>query len=172
MSTAERILIIDDSRSLAETVAHILCQSGYQVFVAFNGPAGLEKAQALKPDLIILDIMMPGMDGYEVCRRLQDNPETAHASVLFLSVLGDMGVPADGDGRFEANLDYRLRAFDVGAVDFLTKPTTMEELLTRVQALLWASAHEERFARSARSRRRRRGSERGDDGRSTTHSSR
>lgn len=172
MSTAERILIIDDSRSLAETVAHILSQSGYEVFVAFNGPAGIEKAHALKPDLIILDIMMPGIDGYEVCRRLQNDPHTAHAPVLFLSVLGDMDGPAGSDGLFEANLDYRLRAFDVGAVDFLTKPVTVEELLTRVQALLWASTYEEKFARPARPRRRGRHSERGANGRNTTHSSR
>jgi DNA-binding response OmpR family regulator len=116
---AEKILVVDDEISLQETVSYSLTKEGYQVEVAGDGDAGLELARTLKPDLIILDVMLPGLDGFEVCRILRQETNTP---VLMLTARDD-------------EID-RVVGLEVGADDYLPKPFSMRELIARVKALL------------------------------------
>ncbi|MDO9085670.1 MAG: response regulator transcription factor [Anaerolineaceae bacterium] len=116
---AEKILIVDDEISLQETLAYNLKKHGYEVQVAGDGPSALEFARTTKPDLILLDIMLPGMDGFEVCRRLRTEMSTP---VLMLTARDD-------------EID-RVVGLEVGADDYLTKPFSMRELIARVKAML------------------------------------
>ena len=138
MGTQRRILVVDDSNTVAWMIERALQAHGYEVFTAFDGEDGLEKARALNPDLIILDIVMPGIDGYEVCRRLKADPDTASIGVLLLTARGDFDGPVVEDGRPATNDRSQSRDFDVGADDFLTKPVTVKELMKRVKLLLQA----------------------------------
>ncbi|UIE37293.1 putative bifunctional diguanylate cyclase/phosphodiesterase [Leptodesmis sichuanensis] len=113
------ILIVDDTPENLRLLSIMLSKQGYQVRKAINGQMALTAVQALKPDLILLDIMMPELDGYEVCRRLKTNPETADIPVVFLSTLDD---PFD-----------KVQAFRVGGADYITKPFQLEEVLARAQ---------------------------------------
>ncbi|MBK9613762.1 response regulator [Candidatus Amarobacter glycogenicus] len=88
MNHSHRILAIDDDPLTLHIVEHMLQKHGYEVFTAGNGHHGLELARVLKPDLVILDIMMPGLDGFQVCRKLRENPETAVITVLMLTARG------------------------------------------------------------------------------------
>lgn len=115
-----RILIVEDNPDLAFGLRNNLEIEGYDITVAEDGLAGLEQARRLDPDLIILDLMMPGLDGYRVLRTLRD--EGRHTPVLILSAKGE-----------EAD---KVRGFRMGADDFVTKPFGLLELLARVEALL------------------------------------
>ena len=112
------ILIVDDTQDNVHLLTQILTLRGYKVHTASKGEQALEAAATISPDLILLDIMMPGMDGYTVCERLKVKPETAHIPVIFISALNE---PLD-----------KVKAFAVGGVDYLTKPFQMEEILARV----------------------------------------
>ena len=112
------ILIVDDTLDNLLLLTHILTQKDYKVHTASNGEEALVAAVAAPPDLILLDIMMPGMDGYTVCERLKARPETAHIPVIFISALNQ---PLD-----------KVKAFTAGGVDYLTKPLQVEEVLARV----------------------------------------
>lgn len=116
---AEKILVVDDEVSLQETLAYNLTKQGYEVETVGDGPAALEAARRLKPDLILLDIMLPGMDGFEVCRILRNEMSTP---VLMLTARDD-------------EID-RVVGLEVGADDYLTKPFSMRELIARVKAML------------------------------------
>ena len=116
---AEKILVVDDEVSLQETVAYSLRKEGYTVEIAGDGNKGLELARSTKPDLIILDVMLPGMDGFEVCRTLRHETNTP---VLMLTARDD-------------EID-RVVGLEVGADDYLAKPFSMRELIARVKALL------------------------------------
>ncbi|MEA4810961.1 MAG: response regulator transcription factor [Anaerolineaceae bacterium] len=116
---AEKILVVDDEISLQETVAYSLKKEGYAVEIAGDGNKGLELARSVKPDLIILDVMLPGMDGFEVCRTLRHETNTP---VLMLTARDD-------------EID-RVVGLEVGADDYLAKPFSMRELIARVKALL------------------------------------
>ncbi|MCJ7695604.1 MAG: response regulator transcription factor [Anaerolineaceae bacterium] len=116
---AEKILVVDDEISLQETLAYNLKKEGYQVAVAGDGTAALEIARKIKPELIILDIMLPGLDGFEVCRILRREMSTP---VLMLTARDD-------------EID-RVVGLEVGADDYLAKPFSMRELVARVKALL------------------------------------
>ena len=144
MHSKARILVIDDDPSLVLIVERVLQTKGFEVLTAFNGLEGLQKAREEKPDLIILDIIMPRMDGYEVCRRLQNDPATAAIPVLMLTVKGRTGGRIADARRFDTRVQDRARGFDVGATEFLSKPITAKELVKRVKALLWVSGFEER----------------------------
>ena len=116
---AEKILVVDDEVSLQETVAYSLKKEGYIVEIAGDGNKGLELARSSKPDLIILDVMLPGMDGFEVCRTLRHE---TNIPVLMLTARDD-------------EID-RVVGLEVGADDYLAKPFSMRELIARVKALL------------------------------------
>jgi pilus assembly protein CpaE len=116
------ILIIDDDLFYHKMIEHALETLKYQLDFASNGKEGLEKAQSLHPDLIITDVMMPDMDGYEVTRLLRRAPQFAHLPILVLTA--------------QAGLQNKLKSFEAGADDHLTKPFEPEELAARVTALL------------------------------------
>ncbi len=118
-STTENILIVDDKLENLKVLESTLIEQGYTVRKAINGSMALMGANAEPPDLILLDIKMPDMDGYEVCRQLKDNSKTKDIPVIFLSALDDI-------------LD-KVRAFEVGGIDYITKPFQAEEILVRVQ---------------------------------------
>jgi len=115
----ERILIIDDDEAITTALRRALTFDGYNVDVALDGDEGLRKARDVAPDLVILDILMPGIDGFEVCRRLRAADDTP---ILMLTARDEV---AD-----------RVRGLDAGADDYLVKPFAPDELLARVRALL------------------------------------
>jgi DNA-binding response OmpR family regulator len=116
---SDRILIIEDEIALQETLAYNLKKQGYDVEIASTGPSGLELAHTFHPDLILLDIMLPGMDGFEVCRILR---QTITTPILMLTARDD-------------EID-RVVGLEVGADDYLVKPFSMRELIARVKAML------------------------------------
>ncbi|MEM9568590.1 MAG: response regulator [Cyanobacteria bacterium P01_E01_bin.34] len=113
------ILAIDDTPENLQLLSQMLTQRQYKVRSATKGTTALRAAQAAPPDLILLDINMPEMNGYEVCERLKANEMTHHIPVIFISALGE-------------TLD-KVRAFDVGGVDFVTKPFQVEEVIARIE---------------------------------------
>jgi DNA-binding response OmpR family regulator len=119
---SEKILIIDDDLDTLRLVGLMLQRQGYQISAATNGQQGLDKAFEEDPDLILLDIMMPDMDGYEVTRRLRKNPSTMETPILMFTA--------------KTQLDDKVIGFEVGANDYLTKPTHPSELQARVKTLL------------------------------------
>lgn len=131
-----RILIIDDDPIIVRIIELALQSYGYQVVSANDGETGLAKARSTHPDLIILDIMMPKMDGYKVCQALKADPETADISVIMLTAKGGIATQIPGDGTYVQSLRERLYGFDVGADDFLTKPVKIKELKERIELLI------------------------------------
>ena len=119
---SEKILIIDDDLDTLRLVGLMLQRQGYQISAATNGQQGLDKAFDEDPDLILLDIMMPDMDGYEVTRRLRSNPSTTETPILMFTA--------------KTQMNDKVIGFEVGANDYLTKPTHPSELQARVKALL------------------------------------
>jgi pilus assembly protein CpaE len=119
---AEKILIIDDDVDTLRLVGLMLQRQGYEISAAPNGSQGLAKALEERPDLILLDVMMPDMDGYEVARRLRKNPATQAVPILMFTA--------------KTQLDDKVTGFEVGADDYLTKPTHPTELQSHVKALL------------------------------------
>lgn len=116
---SERILVVEDEPALQETLAYNLTRQGYEVDVEADGRVALEKARRAEPDLVVLDIMLPGLDGFEVCRILRQ--ETS-VPILMLTARDD-------------EID-RVIGLEMGADDYLTKPFSMREFLARVKALL------------------------------------
>lgn len=127
----EDILIVDDTLDNLHLLSRMLTRQGYNVRKALNGAMALTAAQTVAPDLILLDIMMPEMDGYEVCQRLKADPNTAEIPIIFLSALDDV-------------LD-KVKGFQVGGVDYITKPFQFEEVLARVQNHLALRAAEQQI---------------------------
>jgi sigma-B regulation protein RsbU (phosphoserine phosphatase) len=121
-----RVLIVDDVKANVDVLVEAL-RDEFKLSVALNGEAALRSAEKAPPDLVLLDIMMPGMDGYEVCRRLRASPATREVPVMFLSSLEDV-----------AN---KARGFEAGANDYLTKPFEVLEVQARVRSLLKAKAY-------------------------------
>ena len=115
-----RVLIIEDDREILKTLRRNLAHEEYDVYTAEDGDSGLEEARKVEPDLVILDIMLPGIDGYEVCRRLRK--ENQELPILMLTAKGDTS--------------DRVRGLDIGADDYITKPFEIEELNARMRALL------------------------------------
>ncbi len=116
---AEKILVVEDEKALQETLAYNLVHEGYEVTVAGDGETAIEKARTIHPDLLILDIMLPGKDGFEVCRILRQEMNTP---ILMLTARDD-------------EID-RVVGLEVGADDYMTKPFSMRELMARVKAML------------------------------------
>jgi DNA-binding response OmpR family regulator len=116
-----KVLVVEDDRSLSEILVYNLDKAGYEVSFAFDGRDGLSQAQLKLPDIILLDVMLPVIDGTEVCRRLRSKPETAHALIIMLTAKTE-----DAD---------QLIGFSVGADDYVTKPFSVRVLLERIKAL-------------------------------------
>ena len=130
----ERILIIEDETPMRTALADVLEGEGYRALAAAYGEVGLRKAVEEKPDLILLDIMMPKLDGYEVCKAIKSNAATKGTPVILLSAKG-------------RNVDQKM-GFDVGADDYITKPFSPRKLVERINQLL-GQAISERPASSA-----------------------
>ncbi len=118
----DRILIVDDTMENVQLLGGFLKKEGYQISMAQNGLQALESVKVVPPDLILLDIMMPEMDGYEICKRLKADPETKEIPIIFLTA--------------KIETEDILKGFRLGAVDYLTKPYNMEELAARSNAHL------------------------------------
>lgn len=117
-----KILLVDDEPDILEIVSYNLKNEGYQVFTAQNGKEGIQKAKKKKPDLIILDVMMPVMDGIEACENIRKIPELDHTIITFLTARGE---------------DYSMIAgFDAGADDYIPKPIKPRVLMSKVKSLL------------------------------------
>lgn len=113
------VLIVDDNPNNLKVLESILTTAGFKVRAALNGETALRAAKLLPPDLVLLDIRMPSMDGFEVCRRLKADVDTAHVPVIFISALQEM--------------DDKVHAFQAGGVDYIVKPFQAEEVLTRAK---------------------------------------
>ena len=121
MSTVKKILIADDEPDILEIIQFNLQKEGYEVFIAKNGDEALEQARRYQPDLIILDIMMPGKNGIDVCNILRMQPAFKETLIIFLSALSDEGT--------------EIRGLETGADDYLTKPVSPKVLTSKVNAL-------------------------------------
>lgn len=117
-----KILLVDDEPDILDFLRYNLQKEGYQVFTANDGVEGLKAAEAARPDLVILDIMMPRMDGVELCRELRNRPEFANLLIIFLTARDE---------------DYsQIAALDIGGDDYITKPIRPRVLLSRIKAML------------------------------------
>src|SRR5512142_666484 len=121
-----RVLLVDDAKANLDILVEGL-KTDYKLSLAMNGEMALQIAARTPPDLVLLDIVMPGLDGYEVCRRLRLMPETAEVPIMFLSSLEEV--------------QNKTRGFEAGANDYLTKPFEMLEVKARVRSLLKAKAY-------------------------------
>lgn len=122
----KKILVIDDNPSSLRLTRYTLEKKGYQIITASDGLEGLRKAREEHPDLIILDVMLPGLDGYEVCHQLRQKPETATLPILMISA--------------KAHQDDKDIALRVGADDYLTKPVEPSTIVARVESLLTSAS--------------------------------
>jgi len=116
------ILIIDDSPTNLKILLKYLKVSGFEIHMAEHGEAGLAKLETLRPDIILLDVMMPGIDGFETCRRIKKKPEIKDIPVIFMTSLSE--------------ISDKIKGFNLGAVDYITKPFRQEEVLARVNTHL------------------------------------
>lgn len=122
MSDANRILLVDDEEDILNFLSYNLKKEGYEVYTALNGHDGIELAKKHKPDLIVLDVMMPEMDGIETCRILRESKEIGNTLIVFLSARSE---------------DYtQIAGFDSGADDYITKPVKPRVFISRIKALL------------------------------------
>jgi len=117
-----RVLIVEDEPDIRALIVHHLKREGYQVSAASSGEEALRQVQAAPPDLVLLDLMMPAMDGLEVCRRLRQDPATVSLPIVMLTAKGD-------------EVD-RVLGLEIGADDYIVKPFSPKELLARVRAVL------------------------------------
>ncbi|NFG62807.1 response regulator [Clostridium sp. CMCC3677] len=117
----DKALIIDDNKQNCEIIKDLLYTWGYCVYLAFDGFEGFKLARNVKPDVILLDVMLPGMNGFETCKKLKENQETQNIPIIMLTVLNEV--------------EDRMRGFNVGADVFLSKPIVYQELKNRID---WA----------------------------------
>lgn len=123
-----KILLVDDEPDILEIISYNLLSEGYQVFTAENGIKGIKSAKKERPQLIILDVMMPEMDGIEACKRIRDIPELEHTIIAFLTARGE---------------DYsQMEGFEVGADDYITKPIKPKVLISKIKGLLRRSIND------------------------------
>ncbi len=118
----KKILVVDDEQDIVDLVSYNLSKEGYKVFTASNGTQAVEVASTVKPDVVILDIMMPGMDGFEVCRSLRQDPSLASTAIMFLTAKS---------GEID-----QILGLELGADDYIQKPISPRVLLARVKTIL------------------------------------
>lgn len=116
---AKRVLLIDDEEDMVEMVSLSLSTGGYDAISATDPKTGLKKAASEKPDLILLDVMMPGTDGYEICKILKKQEETKNIPIIFFTAMGDP--------------DMTNKVADCGGIDYITKPFEPEEMLKKIR---------------------------------------
>jgi two-component system NtrC family sensor kinase len=122
MQEAELILVVDDTPANLEVTSEALTDAGFEVAIAPDGERAIKQAERSLPSLILLDVMMPGIDGFETCRRLKASPLTQEIPVIFMTALSDTTDKVNG--------------FNLGAVDYVTKPFQEAELIARVKTQL------------------------------------
>jgi PAS domain S-box-containing protein len=137
-SRKQTVLVVDDNPANLDTVTDYLAEYGFEVLIAQNGKVGLERAQSVHPDMILLDVLMPGMDGFEVCQCLKADAATRNIPVIFMTAL--------------AETEHKIRGFQLGAVDYVTKPMQREEVLARVLTHLRLRELNERLEQQVRER--------------------
>jgi CheY-like chemotaxis protein len=118
----KKILIVDDDPNALRLIGYALQKEGYEIVIAQDGQKALEKIETERPDLVVLDVMMPEMDGYEVCRRIRATSPTAHLPIIIFTAKSQVG--------------DKITGFEIGADDYLTKPVTPPELFARIKAVL------------------------------------
>lgn len=116
------VLIVDDTPANLETLHSYFESLGFEIMMAQNGPSALKRVAYVKPDIILLDVVMPGMDGFETCRQLKANDATKNIPVIFMTALTDTA--------------HKVKGLEVGAADYITKPFQIEEVLARIQTHL------------------------------------
>ncbi len=122
MNANQKILVVDDERDIVDLISYCLTKEGYQVYQAYNGKEGIEVAKQVNPDLIILDVMMPEMDGIEACRLMRSMPEFKQTFMVFLTARSE---------------EYsEIAGFNVGADDYIAKPIKPRALMSRINAIL------------------------------------
>jgi two-component system sensor histidine kinase/response regulator len=130
------ILIVDDNKKNLQVLGNILAENKYRVAMAIDGTKALELAPKLRPDIILLDIMMPGIDGFEVCSTLKKDTSTCDIPIIFLTA--------------KVDLDDVVKGFTVGGVDYITKPFKKEELLVRIKTQLTLLEHRRKIEQQAK----------------------
>lgn len=120
---ASKILVIEDDPVIQMLISQTLRREGYEIVTASDGSEGLRKVKETQPNLVVLDISMPGLDGYQVCHYLRQDPATANLPIIMVTA---MARPSD-----------QRRGFETGADDYLPKPFSLADLVTRVQSLLF-----------------------------------
>ncbi|HEY9882679.1 MAG TPA: response regulator, partial [Thermosynechococcaceae cyanobacterium] len=120
------ILVVDDNPTNIQVLFDVLSEMGYRVAIAKSGEAALQRLQSYQPDIILLDVMMPGIDGFETCQRLKADLATCNIPVIFMTALSD-------------SID-KVKGLSLGAVDYITKPVQHEEALARIRVHLQLSA--------------------------------
>lgn len=116
------ILVVDDEKDIVDLISYNLSKEGYRVVTASNGTQAVERSVSERPDLVVLDIMMPGMDGFEVCRAIRQNPDTAGIAIMFLTAKS---------GEID-----QILGLELGADDYLQKPISPRVLIARVKTIL------------------------------------
>jgi len=122
MKNAKKIIVIEDEPDIQEVIVHNLLRDGYQVDATLNGERGLELVRRVEPDLVLLDLMLPGLDGVEICRRMKADPRTRTVSIIMVTARGEESDVVLGLG--------------LGADDYVCKPFSPRELMERVKAVL------------------------------------
>ncbi|MBW4671373.1 MAG: hybrid sensor histidine kinase/response regulator [Cyanomargarita calcarea GSE-NOS-MK-12-04C] len=119
---SETILIVDDSPTNLQVISEALTSAGFEIAVAIDGESAIEQVEYHPPDLILLDVMMPGINGFETCKRLKSNPVNNEIPIIFMTALNDT--------------ENKVKGLSIGAVDYITKPFQQEELLARIKVQL------------------------------------
>jgi two-component system sensor histidine kinase/response regulator len=116
------VLVVDDNPKNVQIIALLLNELKYKIIIAVNGKSAIDLVERVHPDLILLDVMMPGMDGFEACQIIKSNPENENVPIIFLTALSE-----------KVNI---VKGFEVGGVDYITKPFNKEELISRIKTHL------------------------------------